>query len=253
MNARVRCPVCGTETPRRRFPRHVAETHPGDQLRDTFGYSAGWAGVLPALALALLAAQVAVVVLGLPRTGVLRDAIATWAGIAPGSVSTYLALVVAPAVAVAVGVAVVALARGPGQRVRRGWRPRRYEHVLVLTWAVPWVGPTLYVLGAGRRFVSVRFLREKLAGGGIAASDDLAEADAALAAHREQDAAVAFETAGRLVQALRDDPHFRNPTLGARLDALGRACGMATAITAARAGEHRQDEHRASDRTPTPA
>ncbi|WP_323675682.1 hypothetical protein [Halorubellus sp. PRR65] len=230
MSERVRCPVCETETRRGRFPRHFADTHPDGQLRDTFEYSAFWAGVLPGLAVGLAVAQSALVGLGLPRPGGLREAVATAAGVYPESVPAFLAFVAAPVVAVGLGTLVVALARGPGQTFRRGWRPRWYELLLVATWLVPVVGVGLYVVGAGRRVVAVRYLREKLAGGGVVAADDLETARSALAANRYADAANAFETAGTLVQGLRDDAHLRNPTVAAHLDGLGRGCGMAAAI-----------------------
>lgn len=242
MDERVRCPVCETETRRARLPRHLAETHPRDRLRETFAYSAAWAAVLPALALSLLAAQTALL-LDRPSGSAVPDAVATAIGVRPESVPAALAVAVAPAVAVLVAMAVVALARGPGQRIRRGWRPRQFEHLLVLTWTVPFVGPVVYALGAGRRFVAVRYAREKLAAGGRVAVDDLADADDALATHRDGAAARAFASAGRLVQGLRDDAHVRNPEVGEHLDALGRACGMAAAIC----------EHRATDRPATDA
>lgn len=243
MDEFVRCPVCDAETRRRRFPRHLAETHPGDRLRETFAYSAAWAAVLPALALVLHAAQTTLLVLDWPRAGAIPDAVATAIGASSESVPVVLALGIGPGVAVVLAMAVVGLARGPGQRVRRGWQPRRFEHLLVLTWPVPFVGPVVYALGAGRRFVSVRYRREKLAACGRVTVDDLANADAALDAHRDDAAARAFESAGRLVQGLRKDPHVRNPEVCAHLDALGRACGMAAAIC----------EHRATDQPATDA
>lgn len=244
MNGRVRCPVCGTETRRGRFPQHFADTHPGSRLRDAFAYSAVWAGVLPALAVALGVAQTALLVLGLPRPGALRETIATQFGLYAESVPTFLAFAAAPIVAVNLGTLVVALARGPGQAFRRGWRPRRYELLLLACWLVPIVGASVYVIGGGGRFVSVRFLREKLAGGGFVAADDLATARTALAANRHADAADAFETAGTLVQGLRDDAHFRNPDVGERLDALGRGCGMAAAICRHHAADDTHTEQR---------
>jgi hypothetical protein len=243
MDEFVRCPVCDAETRRRRFPRHLAETHPGDRLRETFAYSAAWAAVLPALAVSLLAAQTGLLLVDRPSGSAVPDAVATAIGVRPESVPAALAVAVAPAVAVLVAMAVVGLARGPGQRVRRGWQPRRFEHLLVLTWPVPFVVPVVYALGAGRRFVSVRYRREKLAACGRVTVDDLANADAALDAHRDDAAARAFESAGRLVQGLRKDPHVRNPEVCAHLDALGRARGMAAAIC----------EHRATDQPATDA
>jgi hypothetical protein len=235
MDERVRCPVCDVETRRARFPRHLAATHPGDRLRATFAYSAAWAAVLPALALSLLAVQTGFLVLDRPRSSVVGDTVAAVVGVRPETVPAILALVVAPVVAAILAMTAVALARGPGQQFRRGWRPRRFEHLLVLTWVVPFVGPLLYAIGAARRFVAVRYAREKLAGGGVVAADDLSNADAALAAHRDDDAANAFTSAGRLVQGLRRDAHVRHLEIGAHLGALGRACGMATAICEARA------------------
>lgn len=230
MNERVECPVCGTERGRERFPHHFADEHPGEGLRETFSYSAVWAGIPPVLAVLLGVVQTALVVLDVPRPGPLRDAIAAEAGVYTESVPTFLALMVAPVVAVVVGALVVALARSPGQTVRRGWRPRRYEFVLVALWGVPMVGPGVYVIGAGRRFVAVRFLREKLAAAGFVATDDLADADRALAANRHADAADAFDAAGTLLQGLRDDAHMRNPDVEARLGALAHGCGTAAAI-----------------------
>ncbi|WP_227133730.1 hypothetical protein [Halorubellus salinus] len=239
MNERVQCPVCETETGRERFPLHLADAHPGDRLREAFGYSAFWAGVLPALAVALGLTQVALLGFGLPLPGALRETAATAVGVYPEGVPAFLALTVAPAVAVAVGGLLVALARGPGQTFRRGWRPKRYELLLVATWLVPVVGAGLYVVGAGRRFVAVRFLREKLAGGGFVVADDLETARSALAANRHADAADAFETAGTLVQGLREDAHFRNPDVGEHLEALARSCGMAAAICERRRADAR--------------
>lgn len=96
----------------------------------------------------------------------------------------------------------------------------------------------MYALGAARRFVAVRYCREKLAAGGSVTVDTLADADAALATHRDGDAASAFASTGQLVQGLRDDAHVRNPGIRTHLDALGRACGMPTAIC-----EHRTTDH----------
>jgi hypothetical protein len=251
MDERIRCPVCDTETRRSRFPRHLAETHPRDRLRETFAYSAAWAAVLPALAVSLLATQTGVLLFGRPRSSAVPEAVTTAIGARPETVSTALALSVAPVGAVLVAMAVVGLARGSGQRFRRGWRPRRFEHLLVLTWAVPFVGAIVYALGAGRRFVAVRYAREKLAAGGRVATDDLTGADAALATHRDDDAARAFDSAGRLVQGLRDDAHVRNPEVTARLDALARACGMAAAICEHRGTNQPSAAAPAADVAPT--
>jgi hypothetical protein len=223
--------------------------HPGDRLRETFGYSAFWAGVLPAVALALAVAQTALVAFGLPQRETVRTALGDAVGVYPGTVPTYLALVVAPAVAVALGIIVVALARGPGQRSRRGWRPERYEFLFVVLWFVPVVGPGTYLLGAGRRFVSMRFLREKLAAAGLVATDDLDDAEEALQNREDATAANAFDAAGRLVQELRDDAHFRNPTIGSHLEGLARGCGMATAICEHRTTGPTDDEPTPDDGT----
>lgn len=140
-------------------------------------------------------------------------------GCSPESAPAFLALVIAPTRFVALGVATVSIAPGPGQAVKRGWRSRRDEDLLVVRWLVPYLGPGCYLLDGGRRFIAVRFLREKLAGGAFAASDDLADAGTAFEAYRTADAARSFAAAGRLLQSLRDDAHFRHPTVGARLDA----------------------------------
>lgn len=229
MNERVRCPVCGTATRRRRFPRHLAETHPEGRLRETFGYSAAWAAALPAVALAVLVADVALVTLDVSLAGVGRATVATASEVVPVPVEP-LALATRPTVGALLGVAVVALARGPGQRARRGWRPARIEYLFALAWALPWAGPLVYLVAASRRFVSVRFAREKLAGGGAVAADHLAEADDALAGGRDADAARAFEDAGQLVESLAADEHCCNPTVAGRMGALARACGTAAGI-----------------------
>jgi hypothetical protein len=100
-------------------------------------------------------------------------------------------------------------------------------------------------MGAGRRFVAVRFVREKVAAGIRTASRDLADADAALAVNDDPAAATAFAAAGTLLQSIRDDTHFRNPTIAGHLDAHARACGMATTI-----GEHHASQQAASDEDP---
>lgn len=227
MNDRIRCPVCGAETLRRRFPRHLAETHPREAFRETFAYSAAWAAALPAVALAVLVVDVALVAAPLPAA--VREAVLAAFDVAPETLET-VAIGGRPAAGAVLGVAVVALARDPGQRVRRGWRPERVEYLFVIAWALPWLGPLAYLLGAGRRFVSVRYAREKLAGGGVVAADHIGDADDALASGRETDAARAFEHAGHLLGALAADEHCRNPTVNARLDALAGACGTAATI-----------------------
>jgi hypothetical protein len=245
MTDRVVCPVCGTETRRRRFPDHLANEHPRGSLRTTYGYAAFWAGILPTLALALVLAQAAVLMLGLPLAPGVRDVIASAAGLSPESVPAFLSFVATPALGVLLGFLGVALARGLGQQVKRGWRPRRFEYALVATWLVPFVGPGRYLIGATRRFVAVRFVREKVAAVVVTASKDLADADAALAANDTGAAADAFAAAGRLLQSISDDAHFRNPTVGAHVDALAHACGMATTIC-----EHHADERSTTDQGP---
>lgn len=227
MNDRIRCPVCGAETLRRRFPRHLAETHPREEFRETFAYSAAWAAALPAVAFAVLVADVALVAAPLPAA--VREAVLAAFGVAPEALET-LGIGARPTVGAVLGVVVVALARGPGQRVRRGWRPERVEYLFVLALALPWLGPLAYLVGAGRRFVSVRYAREKIAGGGVVAADHLADADDALAGGRETDAARAFEHAAHLLESLAADEHCRNPTVDARIDALAGACGTAATI-----------------------
>jgi len=233
MTDRVRCPVCGSESRRRRFPRHVAETHPDDRFRATFRYSAAWAAVLPAAALAVLVADVALVALEAPLPAAGREAVAAAVDVAPGRLET-LGLGARASVGAVLGVALAALARGPGQRVRRGWRPARREYPFVLALALPWLGPLAYLVAASRRFVSVRFAREKLAGGGPVVAEHLADADDALASRRETDAARAFANATRLVESLAADDHCRNPTVADRLGALASACGTAATICADR-------------------
>jgi len=225
MNDRVRCPVCEAETLRRRFPRHVARTHPDDRFRETFRYSAAWATVLPVAALAVLVAETALFVLGAPLSTPVRSGAAAALGVDPATVGSLLALI-----GPVLGVALVALARGPGQRRRRGWRPARIEYPFVLAWALPFAGPLVYFVAASRRFVSVRYAREKLAGGGAVAADHLADADRALVGGRDAEAARAFEEAGGLVESLAADEHCCNPTVAGRLGALARACGAAAAI-----------------------
>lgn len=230
MNEPVRCPVCETETRRDRFPRHFAETHPGDRLRATFAYSATWAIVLPVIALALAVVQLVLALVEIPSSAAVTDGLAAAVGVQSAGVQSIVALGVAPAVAIGVAIVVVALARGPGQRVRRGWQPSRFEYLLVLAMSTPVVGPIGYLLWATRRALAVRYHRELLAGGGVVATEDIADAARALGSYDRARAAEAFEDAGQLLQGLQDDQHFRNPTLGARIGALARGCGMAAAI-----------------------
>jgi len=95
---------------------------------------------------------------------------------------------------------------------------------------LPGVGPLVYLVGASRRFVGVRYAREKTIAVVVTASKRFADAERALQEHRDADAAATFRDVARQLDWLLDDPHVRTKGTGDRLATLQEACELAVDV-----------------------